>query len=378
MSHTVKHSLGAYFNLLQSEISPHLISAPCWQQMAAVAQQLPSAITPFWGFECPLGTEAAEADLLICTTATDGGRQLLSGQGGVRWLDALRQYPIWQQIRRFSQEWNTETSVLYDQIHNIWLEFDVRTVSNPIASPSCFFAPQPIYATPQNAHPHSWITQNALPLLLDREVSAPIQHQVWRCIHALPSEAYMFQIGVMLSRQMDAVRLCIRNISPPQIVDYLSQLSWPGSLSDLHDRLILLSELVERIDLDIDVGETLLPKLGLECYLEQQPSVEPRWPLFLSYLVHTHLCHPQKQDALLNYPGHLRRSHHLERWPEELSQLSHLLGSRYETIFLKGLHHIKLTYHPQLPLSAKAYLAVGKTWVDKEAIKHLSQTIYET
>jgi len=381
MSQFLSHSLSDYLTVLRPEVSPQLISSECWQHIDTVAQKLPSAITPFWGFECPLGTEAASADFLICATAQDGGRQILAGDRDAMALpDSLQSYPIWQQIKKFSREWSTETSLLYSHVHNVWLEFDVSSLSNPVSSPSCFFAPQPIHATASAveaiAHPHEWITQTALKLLLNRKISEPVQHQLFKCLDALPPDAYVFQIGVMLSRDTDAIRICIRNISPELVLDYLTQLSWSGSPEELRSVLSQFSGYVDRIDLDLDVGETIAPKLGLECYLDQQPLVEPRWSAFLDQLVAEDLCVLSKRDHLLAYPGHIRRSRHPELWSSQLTQFSELLGSKYEIVFLKGLHHIKIAYQPNAPLTAKAYLAIGKTLIDKDALKQVSQTVH--
>lgn len=368
--------LSDYLTLLRPEIPPQLISSECWQHVDTVAQKLPCALTSFWGFECPLGTKSADADFLICATAENGGRQVLAGNQRTTPLTDVWSYPIWQQIGHFSQEWSTDSS-LYSQVHNVWLEFDVSSLSNSIASPSFFFALYPIHAdsnhTTSSAHSHQWVTQIALKLLLNREISRPIQHQIFKCFDTLPPEAYVFQIGVMLSRNTDVIRICIRDIAPEHILDYLTQLSWPGSLEELRFLLAQLSGLVDRIDLDLDVGETIAPKLGLECYLEQQPLVEPRWAEFLDHLVASNLCVSSKRDDLLAYPGHVRQSHRPDLWSPQLKQFSNLLGSRYEMVLMKGLHHIKIVYQPEMPLSAKAYLAASKVVLDKNVIKQMAE-----
>ena len=60
---------------------------------------------------------------------------------------------------------------------------------------------------------------------------------------------------------------------------------------------------MDRVDLDLDVGSAILPKIGLECYLDQLPGFEPRWQLFLDELVKDGVCIPEKRDALLSYEG---------------------------------------------------------------------------
>jgi hypothetical protein len=115
---------------------------------------------------------------------------------------------------------------------------------------------------------------------------------------------------------------------------------------------------VERIDLDLDVGEKIAPKIGLECSLSKQPKFEPRWSNFLDYLVSNNLCIPEKKEALLSYPGYIREKKYKELFPKNLLNISQMLGGQYERVFFYGLYHIKLVYRleSKAPWEAKAYL----------------------
>ncbi|MDJ0713520.1 MAG: hypothetical protein QNJ54_04790 [Prochloraceae cyanobacterium] len=367
MNTAVNNSLTDYLKVLRPDISSQLISSDNWSNINTVARILPSAITSFFGFECRLGIKEARADFLICADATEAGRQILASDNkySITLPDLLGSHSIWNSIQNFSTVWNTETSPLYHRINNVWLEFDIDDSLTTIPIPSCFFGPQPIYSTfssSENApkdretNSHQWITQNALKVLLDRDISPQVERQLFKCIDLLPSEAYVFQIGVMLSRKSDLIRVCIRNISPKQILEYLTKINWQGSLKPLKELLDKISSFAERIDLDIDVGESVRPKIGLECYFNRQPKFEPRWQLLLDYLVENNLCIPEKRDSLLAYPGYIRQKDRQDLWPSNLLKLSQLLGAKYERIFFTGLHHIKLTYQQSKTLEAKAYL----------------------
>jgi hypothetical protein len=121
---------------------------------------------------------------------------------------------------------------------------------------------------------------------------------------------------------------------------------------------------VDRVLLDIDVGETVSPKIGLECYFDgnRQPRREPRWGAFLNSLVLNGLCTADKRDALLAYPGYVDEHAHSVPWPSPLRRASQLLGGRSLSTFVRSLHHVKIVYRPGEQLEAKAYLAGNHHW----------------
>ena len=67
--------------------------------------------------------------------------------------------------------------------------------------------------------------------------------------------------------------------------------------ADLHRTLAMLSTLVDRIDLDVDVNHTLLPKIGLECYITPHPDDLSRWRALLAHLQAAGLCLGEKGEA---------------------------------------------------------------------------------
>jgi hypothetical protein len=367
MSIAINNSLANYLKLLQPKISPHLIAPQYWHNIETVARVLPSAITTFFGFECRLGIEKAHADFLICADAQELGRKILANDQYSITLPAdLYAHPVWQQIHNFSEQWNNQDSPLYDGINNIWLEFDIDESPVSIPVPSCFFGPQAIYSGSDS----QWTINTALKLLQNRDVPQVIATKLLNCFELLPDDAYIFQIGVMLARKSDLVRVCIRNISPEEILKYLAALNWSGSIDALHQTLNKLSSYATRIDLDIDIGESILPKIGLECYLDKQPKFEPKWQLFLDYLTEVGFCTSQKRDSLLAYPGYIRGKQSPDFFPNNLERISSFLGSGYEGVFFKGLHHIKVTYQESASLEAKAYLYINQQLINPKFADH--------
>jgi hypothetical protein len=355
-----------YLSLIKFYIPVELIDEEQWAKFELVGKCLPSAVTTFFGFECRLGVPEAKADFLICADASEAGRRVLAANAyDIDLSKELLQHPVWMNIRRFCTNWESEASPLYDKVRNVWLEFDVADEAPELPIPSCFFGPEYLYAAPavEERHPHNWVWQIALPLLSGRDFPASVERNLMLCFEALPQNAYIFQIGLMLARQWDGVRLCVRDIIPSEIVPYLTRLGWEGALETLQKLVSDLSQFAERIDLNIDVTDKILPKIGLECYLLRQPQVDENWNLFLDDLVAKGLCLPHKKEALLNYPGYIRRKMSPLLWPSNLQKLSTLLDPTHEWVIFKGLHHIKLVYQDAHVQEAKAYLYVSRSLV---------------
>jgi hypothetical protein len=360
-------SLTDYLTLMEAHLPTALIDAAQWEEIRAIGQFFPSAITTFFGFECRLGVADAKADFLFCADAAEAGRRVLAANAyGIDLPETLFAHPVWQNLRQFSTNWESEASPLYDQVQNIWLEFDTaEQLDTVLPVPSCFFAPTPLFRSTviEGVHPYGWVWQRALPLMLGRDLPSAIETMLLRCLAHLPEEAYVFQIGVMLARQSDAVRLCIRNISPQDVVPYLLHLHWSGNAEGLHGVLNDIAAFTDRVDLDIDIGDRLFPKIGLECYLHKQPRFEDRWHTLLDWLVLQGHCSLPKRQALLEYPGYIRERTDPRLWPDSLRKLTGLLGPNYESVVFKGLHHIKLVYQDAKVHEAKAYLYTSRSLI---------------
>jgi hypothetical protein len=367
---TIAHYLDA---AVAPRISDRLISLKSLSNIRQIAALLPGAITDFFGFECELGVSDPTADFLVCCRASQGAPNVLSGQMPDRDLpELLLTHPVWQRIRSFSTEWSNPGSAVADRIHNIWLEFDVNGIPASIPVPSVFIGPEnlqsinPAVDTSQMPDRCAWLTDSALPLFLGGEVPPALKGQIARCLNLLPPGARMFQVGLMLSRASSLTRLCVRGVSPKQILEYLQVLDYDTSSGQLHALLELLSPMVERIDLDMDVDDRVLPKIGLECYLPANTSAVHQ---FLNHLVSCGLSTPAKAEALESWGGVAHERSNPEIWPRDLLALSGFLGGRAHSAFARWLHHVKIVHQPGLPLQAKAYLAVQHLWLAPAQIK---------
>jgi len=347
-----------------------LISPPAFSDIDSVARLLPATLAyNTFGFECRLGEELPRADFLVLATASCGRDSLASLHPTSALPARLMTDTVWRRVRDFAVRWADPSSPLYRAVDNVWLEFDVDGPVPDVPVPSVFFGLQTnsqadaTGATDEPNRPRE-TAGKAIRLLAGGEPPLRMVETLSRCFRALSPEERVFQVGLMLSRNAEAVRLCIRLRSVERIFEYLAEVGWPGSEVDLRDVLGPSARSVERVSLNIDVGETVDPKIGLECYFDgnRQPKREPRWDTFLDSLVRSGLCTADKRDALLAYPGYVDEDADGVPWPAALRRASQLLGGRSLSTFVRSLHHIKIVYRPGEPLEAKAYLAGNHHW----------------
>jgi hypothetical protein len=365
-------SFEEYLRPVAATVPPQLISPSAFSDIDGVARVLPATLAyNTFGFECRLAEMAPRADFSVLAGASCG-RESLAGLHPTSTLPArLMTDPIWRRVADFAVQWADPSSPLYRAVDNVWLEFDVDGAPPVIPIPSVFLAPRPSgqegakgVAYEPDLDGYITTIETVIQLLSGNELAPRKLETLSDCFRALSSVEHVFQVGLMLSRGAEAVRLCINLRSVEGIVEYLAGVGWPCSEADVLGVLEPIASLVDYVCLDIDVGETVHHKIGLECYFDgiKQPRTEPRWGVFLDSLVRDGLCTADKRDALLSYPGYVDENAEGIPWPAALRRASHLLGGRSLSTFIRSLHHVKVVYQPGEGLEAKAYLAVNHHW----------------
>jgi hypothetical protein len=350
---------------------PNLFSAAGLERIQMMALQLPARLTSTFGFEVALDEPAGGGDLAIAVTGLHGGREILGG--------ALQPEPplpqtdaaAWAAVRALSQAWAVRGSTLDTELHNLALEFDLPEGLEELPPPNVFIEAQAGILPPPPSHPGqlelpvvgtaAWLVDTALPLL-GRALSPHRRDALMRCFEALPPGSRAFQVGVMLARPVDALRVCVLGLDYGKAAAFLRRVGWPGDLAELHSRLAPFVANAETLVLDLDVGEAVLPSLGLGCFVGEDgdPDLVERWNRFLDPLVQAELCRPERRQALLEWPLMVRESE-ASGWPRHLSEASESVGEDMEGTLVRTVNHVRLGWTGGR-LRAKGYLRIQHGW----------------
>ena len=353
MKSTLADSLEILLPALPAELAmPEVV--PPLQRLASFLAPIPRG-----GFECRLAPNSPQVDLQQCIVCRDGEPAALGTHIAAIASTEASDHPAWDRIRAFCTAWGDASSPLHDGVAEIWLEFDVDGPVAQMPAPSFFFGLQRKALPVDEARSVAEVT---LRLLLSEPGVLPWHRNLRRCFEACEDGGRVSHIGVMLSRQSEALRVNVKGLASNQISAYLARAGWQGPTDELETVATQLFEFVDSITVCLDVGATIDPKIGLECILDRQPDREPRWSAFLNDLVRRGLCAPDKRDGLLAWPGHTDPTSNPHPWPNHLITESLLHPPDQFSIFERRLSHIKIVYRPQRPLEAKGYLWFNHQW----------------
>ncbi|BAZ30267.1 hypothetical protein NIES4074_27230 [Cylindrospermum sp. NIES-4074] len=344
-----------YLKVITPHLHSDLVSASALSNLQALSQLLPCSF-PYGLLECRLGVEQFQVDLQV------GFPRLIPTLPS-----SFLRYPAWQVIQSLCQEWTDPSSFLYRSMNRVWLEFDVQDYSSEVPVP-CIFLCMNEQVALDEFHLFHLVSR-----VLNQGISANLKSHLQLCLNSLPEGAKIQHLGFMLSRNPTTLRVNVAGIPIKQLSDYLQKIGWRDSTDTLDASIADLSQWVDAILLTIDVGETIYPRVGLECFLYQQPSQDPRWQKLCADLIDKGLCTEKKQTALLAWPGLSQKISEDDFWPANLTLCDRLLQGKAHSVFWRTINHIKIVYHPEQPLEAKAYLAFAHSWVDRSLIANSLQ-----
>jgi len=233
-------------------------------------------------------------------------------------------------VPSFLSRWAAAEASL-SPVHSIWLEFDLDREPEGIPAP---LVCAKLFPDPANP---GWLTGSLFPSLQGNPLTPGQRQLVEHCHRAIPPPAYLLYAFSLLARGSEAVRLEIFGLDPGGIVSYLETVA-PEAVPWVAGEAALF-EGVERIHLSLDLGEEVLPRIGIEGSFARLPGREPRWRELFERLASRGLCDPGKRDAVLAWVGS-------DSWPA---------GG----FCFRKPSHVKVVCRPGREPEAKAYLLVG-------------------
>jgi hypothetical protein len=340
-----------------------LISPEKFKDILSLAKNFPGNLTSFLGFEIHLGDSRQRADWAFAVSGVGDDRLVFQNVlKQENFPKMLMQQPEWQQITAFSEAWADKGSTLKKQVKCFWLEFDMPEIKSDVSVPSVFFGPEKISedASQDLMTQYAWLVNDALPLLRGQPVSKGVERQILNCIQKIPQGASLFQVGTMLSRSTNDVRLYINKIHPRSIISYLNALGWSDEENNFRTLIADLERRADRFVLSYDVTtDGIGPRIGLECSFEENRyHEETRWEDLFDYLVKKRMCLPQKRDALLQYPGVEHPDDFSGGIMKPFISISQHLEDIFSGSLIRYISHVKVVYRPGQRLEAKAYPAV--------------------
>jgi hypothetical protein len=308
------------------------------------------------GFECPLATENPRIDF---------HREIKSG------LDAqlLYQYlscptaicipGLRDQLLDFCREWCNPASPLFGRIANIILEFDMLEVGE-LPPPAIFLALRRDKLPSKLSNDESYeVMTSGWKALTGKSASAELSAALRCCLEHCPPNAEVCHLGIMLSRSDEIARVNIRRLTYEQFVPYLESVGWRGPRGAFEKFLAEAFAYGEQVALAIDVGAQLGERIGLECNIGGDTF---QWDPMFRHLVASGLATNDQREAMLKWPALIKPSDAPQEWPERLIMESLRRPSDQLGRLIRYLSHVKLSWHPQRPLTAKAYLGINHIW----------------
>jgi len=340
-------TMADYVATLRPSVPQSLVSEPAMAAILSLAGSLPPC--PLAGFECRLGRNQSIVDFQVQVPRWPFH---LSGE--------LPESPGWRSLHAFWEEWFDESSTLHKSVSATGLEFDMERSTT--TGPAIFVALRNV-----DDDPH--LLAAVVGRFADGASVARADSSLRACVEALPDRASIQFIGAMRSRGGSALRVNVSGLTAGQIAGYLIAAGWPHPVAPLQPIVTALGDLSDDLALCLDITDRLLPRIGIECILREQPSHESRWRQLLAYLTSLDACTATKGRALLTWTGDVLEPHARGLWPANLFWGDRLLGPRAVSTFYRYLSHTKVIYEPDRPIEAKAYLGFFHQWLDGAAIR---------
>ncbi len=363
----MKTSLKDFFPVINPFISDKIIRPDSLDEISDISKLLPGMpVIDGVGFECRLSEKQQNTDISVVFNKKSRHNLLSS-------FDSLPELAtnsiLWKRVDTLIKKWIDKNSVVYENLDNMWLEFDTGENNNDYPEPSLFFAPSPIniasFKPFSDFSMYEWMIEEVLDPLLGGGISIETREKISQCFELLPATGKVFQVGIMLPRASEskAVRLCIKGIEVFDIIPYLESIGWVDSAEDLKEILQELSNFVDSFAFNISIENVVHTKIGIECYIDEGTKFISRWNALLDFMCKKNICAQDKVSSILEWPGYVEEKSYSELWPSNFAQGASFVYPQFRSAAIRTINHAKVVYEPMTPLQAKVYLWFGYRWI---------------
>lgn len=328
-------------------LSRDLISNNALARLGNLAEQLPSA--PLIIFESHLGKPQKDLDFLLCVDP--------------RWINHPQiqlltdMYKEWSLIDRFFREWEKSSTEdwLKQGVDSFWLEFDTSQRSSLPIIPGIFFPSLEVSVFNNTYDQHIHAVERSLDQLGTLSHDLHVRKLLRHCFYSMPQSARIYAIGDMSARDSNALRVAIAQVPVTKLGLFLKKINWPGKIENIDKLIEQVNPQVESVSIDLDLGKTIRPKLGLE-FTNQKRFDRVWWEKILSRISTMGLCRNEKKEALLSWQGYSNETYnpHFRQNQMDNSQVA----SNGQHYLVRFINHLKIVYKANHSLEAKAYLAI--------------------
>ena len=329
-------SLDSYFRTVCPDTLKCLLPEVKTHNLYSLMGCIPLGVTSLWGFEIPLYRKESHSDFLLCVHDPHIFNSSLDLEEG--WRGVIDE-PYYTRLRQLTQLWAEPRNRIGKVINNFWFEFDHAGMDDPILTPNFFYGP----GSQCHSFETLWATRQLFGIVEPEGLPTGVFRSLAQCMTMLSDGGTITQIGQMVARRENRLRIFIQHIPDRGILPFLKRMEYRHvDNPDLLEQLKWSYQLSDSVDLDLDLSDdTLGESIGLECYFTTLSKAS----IFLDNLYERGLCEVNKYKNLQK---------HLQAIPAHTGSL-----------FEHGFSHFKLGFHPEKGIVAKAYLG----YVDKGNVK---------
>lgn len=323
-----KRTLEPLIHQIREHLAPELCSDLYFDQIIQAASQIPALFEAMLEFR--INTRDSRVDFGILAVQKRGEFDLLvtfyEGENNL----SPEVKKAWNRIIEFCRLSSDQKTFLGSNVNNVWVAYDLGTTTVPI--PWIYIGIKPHKGFPELS------ANQCREILKSYDISISDAHffKMSQILLRLPVLAQMEAFGYLEIRSMHVLRLIMRSFpTMEEIESFLQDIAFPLDLKQAV-KLEPFLAIVGNCQLVLDVGESLLPRIGIEFWIPHHNNyIKSR--LVLDQLISQGLCFGELKGLLLDWISIPDRTGNMNprRW----------------------INHFKITIELNKPILVKAYFS---------------------